>query len=158
MMSFSMFTVSLLEPWSHFASLYHSCSCFYGKLQGIECNVIQQAMATQLKPSQAELHFQSFKNLSFFPILSLLPKFPLVGSWYITGKLLRCNWISWWQAGDWNFKGAEFHKPSWKNCYTFVLLGIYTCLGVKSPARTAEDLQKKVFTKKVLVKFRCQEA
>lgn len=113
------------------------------KIAGNRCNAIQQALATQLKPSPAELHFQPFKNLSYFPILNLLPKFPLVASWYITGKLLRCNWISWWQAGDWSFKGAEFHKAPWKDCYTFVLLGTCTCLAVKSPACTVEDLRKK---------------
>lgn len=133
---------------------------FLWQIAGNRCNAIQQAMVTQLQPSQAEFSFQPFKNLSYFPILGLLPKFPLVDSRYISGKLLRCNWISWWQAGDWSFKGAEFHNPLWKDCYMFVLLGTYTCLGVKSPACTAEDPQKKLFksTKEVLVKFRSQEA
>lgn len=60
---------------------------FLWRIAGNRCNAIQQA----LKPSQAELHFQPFQNLTCFPILSLLPKFPLVGSWFVTGKLLRCN-------------------------------------------------------------------
>lgn len=158
MMSLRMFTVSLLEPCSNFASPYPSCSCFYGKLQGIGAMLSNRQWLHSW--NQAELNFQPFKNLSYSLILSLLPKFPLVGWWYVSGKLLRCNWISWWQAGDWSFKGAEFHKALWKDCYTFVLLGTCRCLGVKSPACTAEDLQKKGFQspKKEVVKFRSQEA
>lgn len=157
MMSLIMFTVSLLEPWGHFASLYHSCSCFYGEVQGIGAMPSNRQWLHSWNQAKLNSISSHSKNLSCFPILSLHPKFPLVGSWFITGKLLRCNWISWWQVGNWSFKGAEFHKTPWKDCYTFVLLRTYKCLGVKSPACT-EDLQKKVFIKKVLVKFRNQKA